>query len=73
MGGAISVTRTNAAEKKKAAAKGKDQRRKNSFVFHMNKFITNEGNDMQLLHRLCKSERDAALLKLQKNNRDASK
>lgn len=42
-------------------------------AFHMNKYIKNEEKDIQLLHRLCKSERDAALLKLQKNNRDASK
>ena len=72
MGGAVSISRTSAAEKQKAAAKGKDQRRKNSFAFHLTKFIKNEENDVQLLHRLCKSERDSALLKLQKNNRDAS-
>lgn len=68
----MSISRANTEEKKKAASKGKDQRRKNSFAFHMTKFIRNEEKDIPYLYRLCKAERDAALLKLQKNNRDAS-
>ena len=72
MGGGVSISRTSAEEKKKAAAKGKDQRRKNSFAFHMTKYLRNDEKDIPYLHRLCKAERDAALLKLQKNNRDAS-
>ena len=68
----MSINRASTAEKKQAAAKGKEQRRRNSFMQHMSKYIRNEENDIQMLFKLCKSERDAALLKLQSNNRDAS-
>ena len=66
----MSIVKSSDEEKKKKA-KG-EMRRKNSYSSNMAKYIKNSGSDYTELYRQCKAERDAILLRIQRNNRDAS-
>jgi hypothetical protein len=71
MGSSVSIVKSSDEEKKKKT-RG-EMRRKNSFSSNMARYIKNVDNDYTELYRQCKAERDAILLKIQRNNRDASK
>jgi hypothetical protein len=66
----VSIIKKDDKDKKKLF---REERRKNSFVFHITKFVTHNDSNYDVLYRLYKNERDQAILRLQKNNRDASK
>ena len=68
MGASISIVKGNDETKKKP----KELRRKNSFCAAITKYVKNPENDLVNIWKQCKAERDSALLRLQRNNRDAS-
>lgn len=67
MGASISIVKGNDETKKKP----KELRRKNSFCAAITKYVKNPENDLVNIWKQCKAERDSALLRLQRNNRDA--